>query len=152
MTQPDYGPAIGPPSAQQKFNQYSGSFTWTLEGRMALDYTKYSSTEKEADLKKYLDKRQLVCVVCTDPIPEIRMRRRAVTCCQEHSTLADQIRRALRTTCASKCRLCSRPATPDEVEEFREWRRAKKLQEKQEKKGTKKQKGQEEHGTEGPTT
>jgi len=91
-----------------------------------MDYSKYSTEEREADLKKYFDRKQLRCVICTDPIPEARMRRRAVTCCQEHSTLADQIRRELRRTSAQKCRLCSRPVTPEEIEEFREWRRAKK--------------------------
>jgi len=98
----------------------------TEREEVKVDYSKYSSEEKEADLKKYLEKKQLMCVVCTDPIPEIRMRRRAVTCCQEHSTLADQIRRELRRVGLSKCRLCSRPVTDEEVAEFREWRRQKK--------------------------
>lgn len=81
-----------------------------------------TSTEMEADsLKRYVDAGTIHCVICNDPVPELRMRRRAVTCCEAHAKVADEIRRRKRNQ--TKCRLCNRPATPEEVADFRAWKR-----------------------------
>ena len=61
------------------------------------------------------------CVVCGEPIPNSRVIRKAVTCCEEHATVLKNARRRVRDN--SKCRLCNRPATPEEIASWRRWRR-----------------------------
>ena len=61
------------------------------------------------------------CVVCTNEIPEDRVRKQSVTCKKECS---DARRRAQRTLQDDReCRYCRRPSSPEEREAFNRFRK-----------------------------
>lgn len=64
----------------------------------------------------------LRCVVCTEPIPRERALRKSVTCSEQHAELLYRSRRVMRDQ--TRCRLCNRPTTPEEIASYRAWRRA----------------------------
>lgn len=65
----------------------------------------------------------LRCILadCGNIIPDDRVVRKAVTCCDDHANVLKNLRRARRDM--KRCRLCSRPCTPAERADFQLWRR-----------------------------
>jgi predicted nucleic acid-binding Zn ribbon protein len=61
------------------------------------------------------------CVICTEKVPEDRLLRKAVTCSDEHSKTLKNLRRRKRDM--KHCRMCNRPANPEERAMFARWRR-----------------------------
>ncbi len=63
----------------------------------------------------------LHCVVCGGTIPPEREARKAVTCSKPHAVILINRRRKKRA--ATRCRLCNRPVTPEELALFKAWRK-----------------------------
>lgn len=83
-------------------------------------------TDQEREDEKrafYIEQGKLSCVVCGLDIPDERIRRKAVTCCDDCRKTAEAIRRNKKTA-GKRCRLCNRPASDQEMERwarFRKW-------------------------------
>ena len=65
---------------------------------------------------------QLKCIVCTDAIPEQRVRRRKDTCSAACYNLLLHYRKSLYRLW--NCPTCLSPNTPEEREEFKLWRQS----------------------------
>ena len=68
-----------------------------------------------------LDHVPVWCVVCKEPVPDDRKRRRSTTCSKLCAGRRNAYLRA--RTDAKKCRFCGQPCTPEEKESFRSWRK-----------------------------
>lgn len=61
------------------------------------------------------------CVVCREPVPINRARRRSNTCTPEHKALREQSLRVYQDL--RECRYCQRPSTLAQREAFKSWSR-----------------------------
>jgi hypothetical protein len=68
-----------------------------------------------------LDDVEVRCVVCGDPVPVERKRRRSITCTDAHAKTRNNYLRARAE--ARKCRYCGQPSSPAEREAFKLWRK-----------------------------
>jgi len=76
-----------------------------------------------SEIDKYKDGLETFhCVVCGEAISDERIARKAVTCREEHAIVLKSARRKKRTV--TRCRMCNRPSTPEELELFKAWRRS----------------------------
>lgn len=79
-------------------------------------------SEKKVLTEVELNAFGLRCLVCGDPIPWDRARRRKDTCSVEHFDLVKQWRKHLMYT--RKCHACHAPYSLKQREEFRRWRQS----------------------------
>jgi hypothetical protein len=70
----------------------------------------------------------IYCAMCTEVVPEDRVRRRSITCGDECAKA--RTRWLHRRTARRKCRYCMQPATPEEQISYKRWRKAERDQAK----------------------
>jgi hypothetical protein len=90
---------------------------------MAKLWDTYTEEERQKEIDYYVQERKLCCTVCKSEIPPERIRRKATTCSHECGKIGDTIRRNAKVA-GRRCRLCNRPATPEEMEQFKQWRKS----------------------------